>query len=320
MEQRRQLHLHHHLLPLILLTGCPTPQEDTGEAPLETGDTGAPEAPPTFRFSFVLVADPHVWAEGENADRLRRAVAWVNDNAALEDIRVVLFLGDMTWSEGLVAGPPILDALTVPWVPLLGDNEVQSADEEAFHTTYTPQYDALATTLTDWEKPQMPVWNPEHEQDSWFQNLTFAVEGVRFFGLDWTTRRIGMGVGEVAALHDFTGGTFPWFTDRLQALAPLSGQECVLTASHEAMFMCPGAFDIPSDDALEAMIAPLGDRVSTSWGGHFHADYTEEREVGGYTVELVQALWELDQPTLRLVRVLSNDIRCAYEDETVQVP
>lgn len=310
-----------HLLPLLasLLVACPSPSPDTG-TPADTSDTADPDpTPPIFAFSFALVADAHVWAEGENADRLRRAVEWLNTNAAGEDLRVVLLLGDMTWSEGLTVGPPILETLTVPWVPLLGDNEVQSADEEAFHLAYADQYDRLAGQLDAWEKPAMPVWNPVWEQDSWFQDLTFTVDGVRFFGLDWTTRRIGEAVGEVADLHDFEGGTWPWFQDRMEALAPDADPECILTASHQAMTMLPGAFNIEMDEAIETFLAPFGDRVATSWGGHFHVDYEETREVGGYDVRMVQALFELDVPTLRLVRVYQGGGGCSYEEEIVQV-
>ncbi len=80
----------------------------------------------------------------------------------------------------------MLDELDVPYVPTIGDNDVHyGGGEAAFEGEYAVQYAALEASMEDWRQAPSPVWNPEVEELSHFQNLSFTHGGVRFFSLDW---------------------------------------------------------------------------------------------------------------------------------------
>ena len=68
---------------------------------------------------------------------------------------LVLVVGDM--GSSMARAKEILDGLGVPWVPLLGDNGVQSGLEQHYNDIFSPQYDELALTLDNWLRAPVPV-------------------------------------------------------------------------------------------------------------------------------------------------------------------
>lgn len=277
-------------------------------APIET-------APP---FAFVVFADPHVNREGEHADRLRTAVTWVNEQAPALGIDLVVVVGDIGWTEaGLTLSRTLLDELAVPYVPILGDNEVHIADSEPlFDAVFTPQYDLLASTFDDFERapPQVedPTWGPV-----WHQNLSFRHHGVRFVGLDWVSRDPDPLWGEIAALHDHPGGTWPWFRDRIEALEP-GETEDVLLFSHHPMMVLPGAFDLANMDRIRGVTEPVAGRVAAAFAGHLHYDEDRPETDAGFSVHVTDATWD-DEVTVRLVQVEHDGARYAYTQELVVI-
>ena len=144
---------------------------DAGD--MEEDEEDAEELPEEIAFTFAIIADPHVTGSGEHADRLAAAVAWINDNAEARMIEVVLVLGDICWGGGMELARGLLDELDMPYVPITGDNEVVGGYEEAFHDTFSDQYELLSTTLESWRQAEMPVWHPVAEQSSWLTNVAF---------------------------------------------------------------------------------------------------------------------------------------------------
>ena len=140
-------------LPLaLLLAACGAPSADATDSAhgAAAADSASPaEGPLTPRFSFVVIADPHVSGPGEHADRLMAAVAWVNDHAIDRDLQLVVVLGDIAWDDGIGLADEILGELTVSWVPVLGDNEIQSGDAEAFFVAFADQLAQTVTGLDD---------------------------------------------------------------------------------------------------------------------------------------------------------------------------
>ncbi|MHC4861692.1 MAG: hypothetical protein ACYTDY_16555, partial [Planctomycetota bacterium] len=158
------------LLPL-LAAGCSEPAE------------------PAQPFAFAILADPHIAGRPENERRLAACVDWVNAKRDAGPIEVVFVLGDVGWGKGnLVRAKAILDRLAVPYVPVLGDNEVASGHEAEFETVFGPHYEGLATTLEGWRRAPTPVRDPETGRQAWLQNFSFDHRGLHFGGLDWTTR------------------------------------------------------------------------------------------------------------------------------------
>ncbi len=300
------------LLPL--LAACAgDPSTDTRD----TTDT-AEATPRTHRFSFVVIADPHVTRAGANLDRLDDAVAWITANADARAIALVVIVGDIAWADGIPLVIERLDTLPIPWAPVIGDNVIQVGEENDFETLYTPVYEDLALRLDDWERAPSAVHDAVNDRTVWLQNFRFTHEGVRFVGLDWCTRRLDRGlVGEMADLHDFDGGTLPFLRSTLADAPTADGS--VLLFSHHPMHISPGALDGAEIGAIAEATAPHAAQVATAFAGHYHIESTLRVEEAGYDVAIIDALHD-DLPRMRLVEVWSDDATFTYEHETLTVP
>lgn len=297
-----------------LALGCPTPVEDPPDSqPVDTGE----RVPLEPLFSFVVLADPHLYGSADNDARAESAVAWINQHAAERGIELVLLVGDIAWNTGTETAPALFDALELPWVPITGDNEIQSSDEQAFFEAFEPQWQALGEQLDGFTHAAMPVDYPEHETQSWFTNQRFTHRGVTFIGLDWCARVIGGVFGEMADLHDLEGGTQPWLEAALSSLDEPAGDSVVMY-SHHPMHLSPGAFDLEEMATLEGLVEPFGDKVYASFAGHYHMDGEEVLESGLWEVFVTDATWD-DDVRLRVVEVSGNGARFAYAHELVTV-
>lgn len=106
-------------------------------------------------FSYVVIADPHVSsgsATSSAAHRLQQAVEWVDDHRQSENIDLSFVVGDIGWNEGLPVAKSILDGLTVPYAPLIGDDDVHGSDGNGdleFYNTFAPVYQSLEALAQD---------------------------------------------------------------------------------------------------------------------------------------------------------------------------
>jgi hypothetical protein len=260
-----------------------------------------------------------VYGAGDAADRLRRCANWVNARRAEERVELVLVAGDLGSDRNLVR--TILDTLTVPWVPARGDNSIQGGQEEAFDTDIAPQYAVLATQLANWTRAPVPVANPDTGGNSWFENFSFDHRGVHFIGLDWCTRTIGGIPGEQADLHAFAGGTWRFFRNDLRNCAKPRLENVVMLTHHPMhdFALGAGAFSSGEMNTIENFTAGYADNVSANLAGHYHFNWSEEREAGGFHVHVTDATWD-DDVTLRLVRVFDDGTTFSYEHELVVLP
>lgn len=284
------------------------------DAVVDSGDPG----PVVPLFSFAVFADPHVTAEGENADRLRAAIDWVNVNASAESIEAVVIVGDTAWGGGEALAFEILSTLSVPWVPVLGDNEVQYGSEQSFDTVFSPQYQVLANTFEGFERAATPVDNPQYGTPSWFQDFSFNHRGVHLVGLDWCTRHVGGIEGEMADLHDFEGGSWQWLAGDLEAL-PEGPDDRVVFFSHHPMHLSPGAFDLAEIELLDGLLSAYDDAVFANFAGHYHVSGDESDPARPLDVYVTDALWD-DVNTLRLVAVSGNATALHYAQSLVELP
>ncbi len=292
------------------------PSGDSGGQETDTPDTG-PAPPEEIRFSFAVIADPHVSGPGDYAERLVRAVDWINAAQVDPPIELVLVIGDICWDQGMELAKQALDALQVTYVPVIGDNEVEYGSEEAYASTFEPQYQLLAGTLDNWSKAPLPVWNPEHETQSWIHNFSFDHRGLRFVGLDWTTRSLDSADANSADLHDFEGGSMPWFQQAV-AEAAHGPQERIVLLSHHPMVLSGGGFDAEEMAQVEAVTAEHAGFVYANFGGHYHLDVELVVKEGGYEVFVTDAICD-DEITVRLVRVEGDEQAVSYSHELVLV-
>ena len=297
------------LIPLLLacvLVACtePSPEE---EEPTPS--------PVEHLFSFAVIGDAHVTSMGENQQRLQAAVDHINSIADDRMIELALIVGDVGWNGGLEIARDTLAGLDALWVPIPGDNELHSGEEAIWGDVFAEHYAALASELDDFVLAPTPSWNPDFEQDSWFRNGSFAWRDVHFVTLDWISRDSGM-MGEFGEIHDFEGGTFPFFEATLTGL-PEGLEEDVFLAAHNPMH--PGSFTIEEMERIGSVTTPLASRISAAFGGHYHGNAEELSMDEGFQVIVVDATWD-DEVSYRLVEVWGNEVGLEYEHEMVVVP
>lgn len=301
------------MLSLILFLSC-------GEK--TTQDTGVSEeaeevllSDPSFQFSIAMIADPHIGGGGEHSERLRQVVQWLNEHQDSRTIDLVFVLGDVGWGEGLSESKELLDGLTIPYVPIIGDNEVHFGDEENFGTVYGPQYEALSETVEDWYKDGGgAVWNPEHDQDSFFYNYAFSHKGLRLLSVDWASRSDHSLYGEMADLHDFDGGTWGFFEQEIQGSQEQKG-DSVLIMSHIPMSM--GFLDLAEAEQVGALTQSYTDRIYGNFSGHLHFNSDGFFEQAGFEYYVTNAVWD-DQITVRMVEVWENEAEFSFQQEIIE--
>ena len=269
---------------MLLFLACADPESVADTA------TTALAGPWEPRFTFAILADPHVSDASANLARLQAANAWLSENAVAEDIQLVLILGDIAWYDGFPLVTDAFSVLPMPWVPILGDNEVQLGDEQTFDATFAAQYTVLSGQLDNFTRGSTPVDNPEYGVASWFQNLSFDYGEVHFAGLDWCTRHIGGIEGEMADLHDFSGGTLPWLAADLATL----------------------------DEGPSDLLRTWDDAIYANFAGHYHFNGEEVDSGRPLDVYVTDAVWD-DELTIRLVDVEGNGVAMRYTHRLIEL-
>jgi hypothetical protein len=302
------------LFALLGCTGTVDQPADTDEG----SDTELVASVPEHLFTFVVIADPHITPGLENQERLAAAVAWLNDHAAEHRLELAVVVGDVGWGGGLPIAKALLDELDVPYLPLIGDNEVHVGEAEVFGQVFGPVWEALADQVDGMVSTTTQVDDPVNGEPTWLYNVALGYRGLRFVGLDWSSRSEGVLLGESADLHDFEGGTWPWFEAELGEVEPFDAED-VLLFSHHPMHLSPAGFDQAEMARIIGLTGPISGRVAGAWAGHLHLDYEERLPDAGYDVFVTDATWD-DEVKVRLVEVWEADGRFTYEQELVLVP
>lgn len=279
---------------------------------------GCAQAP--GEFSFAVLADPHIASSPEHEQRLEICVEWINQNRRVHGIELVFVVGDIGWGpEGLGRAKEILDRLEVPYVPLLGDNEIQFGSEEEFQTVFGPQFEFLAGSLENWKKAPVPAWNPQVGRFCYLQNFSFDHKGVHFLCIDWCTRIVFPLLGEQADLHDFPGGTWPWFREDVAASA-LDLEENIVMISHHPMHAeALAAFTRSEYETLSSFAEAFQNHLYADFAGHYHVYWHESLWPAGYELFVTEAVFFFLQ-NISLVAVYREQDTFAYRHEWIALP
>ncbi len=269
-----------------LLAGC-------GGEP-SAADTGSP---PVERFSYAVIADPHVTGGADAEERLSRAVDHVNGQVAERGVELVLVVGDIAWSGAEGRARDLLDALAVPYLPVLGDNNVSTGGEQAWDAAFGPVIDALADRFDDFRRHEVVTWDPRIEADTWLQDYALTHRGVRFVVLDINPRGDVEPLPDLGDLKDFEGGTWPFALEELSAGRPPGS---VVLVSHIPMHI--GLLDAEELAMLTRDVLPVSAAVQGNQAGHMHVTYDQEVPEGGYVSHVTDATWD-DEVTVRYVAV-----------------
>ena len=269
------------------------------------------------RFSMAVLADPHVVGPGEHADRLAAAVDWIATQVEARDIQLVIVLGDICWGEGFEIAHDTLSRLSIPWVPIMGDNVVAAGQSSTFHATFDAQLERLATQTIHFERQPAPIYNPERSEDNWLQNIAFDFNGLRFLGVDWSSREDHPFWSETPDLHDFEGGTWPWLTAQL---SQTEGRaiDSVILLSHMPLFEGGGGLTVEEADKVVSAFYPRRDSLWANLAGHLHWNASDTWHRAGIEVHVTDATWD-DANTVRMIDVSGNGLGFTYKHELVEV-
>ncbi|MCB9663565.1 MAG: metallophosphoesterase, partial [Alphaproteobacteria bacterium] len=273
----------------------------------------------TRAFTFVVVADPHVYDDGEHTRRLEEALTWIEAQREALAVDFVLVAGDVAWKKGHDPALAAFDTLPIPWVPVIGDNEIQYGEEALYAEKFSPHLAGLADRLEDWRLSDVTVTLPETGEPATLLNWRFRHRGVTFLGLDWGTRIKLPILGENAALHDVEGGTWRFFEEELAAV-PEGLDERVIVLTHHPMLVIPGGFTAVEGGRIAELTRAREDVVAMNLGGHFHLDFDQPAADAGYDVVLTDATWD-DEVRVRVVdvwRTVEGAFR--YDHHTVTIP
>jgi hypothetical protein len=219
----------------------------------------------TNKWRFAIITDLHIGRDIPNYDgreyyltkRLREIVKWLNDNARSSTIKLLCVLGDIS-DKGLYTelkkAQEILDTLSIPYVPLLGNHDDDQGDKgENFRFVFHPYLKREKES-----KLRNVVVGFQMDEDPVLENYAFICGGILFICLDWTPRTPSWAFWAIP--H---GATLDWLKTQLNWDFP------VILLSHHPLVKKPeNAF---SDlDEIEEILKPHSERILWSFAGHIH--------------------------------------------------
>ncbi|MCX5789813.1 MAG: metallophosphoesterase [Elusimicrobia bacterium] len=265
-----------------------------GEGASDYGTPGYDDAPPGGDI-------------GGPAKTLRAAVEWINANKDAERIAFVMVTGDLTASaerSEYLKVKEILDSLSVPYVPLIGNHDVwpyvmtsRTTYEQApvplgdrtFNEVFAPTFRKLAAAFPRWDNGTRLAAVPDKQGSrSYLENFAFSYRGYRLICLDFNPRSPAgfdfnpeaaihshpPGIGPEASLHDVPGGTVSWLRSEL-ANNPVKGTRNVLLFAHHPLSkrlidFIKKSFSIGDYERMAKLLRKNGGAVALWDAGHIH--------------------------------------------------
>lgn len=280
-------------------------------------------------FSFAIIADPHISGNPDNRTKFETAINWIISNQKSKNIELTFVLGDIAWggsrsNRNLAVAKKILDRLSdngITYVPVIGDNEIQYRSEREFQEVFGPHFIALSRILDNWRKAPVPA------AGKYLQNFSFDYKGCHFVCPDFVSRKAGSEGGE---LHDFGGGSWPWFKNDIEQ-CPKSKDENIVIMTHIGMFHT--GFDFADKfvfskdkmDKIKSFLNDYKENVDSNYAGHLHLNWYvpvwSELFVPLYHVRVTDETWSKVQwpesedsgLTVRWVQVDNNGTKMSYQ-------
>ena len=190
----------------------------------------------------------------------------------------------------------ILDGLTVPYIPMIGNHDVWPYDANG--QSPQPTGDAVFVSVfkdllerTTLETPSSlpvrlsfenkPSWNEAVNVTSYLQNGWMQIDELKWLFLDFNTRHAAIpgkpGALPNADLHDFVNGTWPYMQAQLAAMDADSVSQLLFFQHHayRTPIYAPD-FVMTFNEAQKKVVQqllmqhPPLSRMFGVWGGHIH--------------------------------------------------
>lgn len=262
-------------------------------------------------FSFVHLSDLHIGEgaplrdygtksffdtltgneAGYPATRLANAVKWLNQHAQNKNVEFAIFSGDLTDSgekSEFLHFKKIVDSLSIPYIPLIGNHDVWSyirfSEEDVrargdslMNEIFHPVFEKLKNTFQIIADSRNNPWlDKESNQYCYLQNFVLAKNGVRFVFLDFNprhhVRKNEPGIGPEAQLHQGDGGTFSFLENALKN-AKTFGAKVIIISHHPPIASLVGnhyAFSAKEKKQLGKLLRPYKKYVLGWLAGHIH--------------------------------------------------
>lgn len=280
-------------------------------------------------FSFAVLSDPHLNGDVDRKAKFETAIDWIISNRINKDIELVFVLGDIAWgrsgeNRNLKIAKEILDRLNhagIPYIPIIGDNEVHTGCEKEFQDIFEKQLQYLLGTYQSWQKAPVPV------KGQYLQNLSFDYKSCHFVCADFVSRKIDDEGGE---LHDYDGGSWRWFKNDVEHCAKPK-KENIVIMTHVGMFRTGFQFadrylySESEMNKIKRFLYDYRDNVDSNYAGHIHQNWYAVVWSGFfvplYHVRVTDETWydtawpeNHDQKlTIRLVQVNDEGPQVSYQ-------
>jgi DNA repair exonuclease SbcCD nuclease subunit len=263
-----------------------------------------------YKFSFIHLTDTHIgegiddygspgWANdtmpegdiGYAAERLRKAVNWINENAESKNIRFVLITGDLTDSaekSEFEKAREILNSLNIPYIPQIGNHDVvgyiaggrdtRATGDSVANEIFKDAFERFKDFADRWDDGRRftRVYSPYSEQEQFLQNFMFEYQGFGFIFMDMNPRfrqRPDTDPGPKPRLNDYPGGSFEWLMESLERFEN-KGTHNIFLMSHQPPHKDPIALfnGLPFDeyDKVTKSLLPYRNHLAYWLAGHVH--------------------------------------------------
>jgi 3',5'-cyclic AMP phosphodiesterase CpdA len=228
---------------------------------------------------------------GYPAERLSKAVNWLNQHAQSNKIKFAIFSGDLTDSgekSEFLHFKKIADSLTIPYIPLIGNHDIWSYNrfgEEDIHARgdslmneiFNPIFATLDSSFTIIADDRNKRWfDEESHLYCYLQNFVVATNQVHFVFLDFNpryhVRKNEPGIGPEAQLHEGKGGTLSFLATALNN-AKANAAKVVIISHHPPIASIVGfhyAFTAKEKTQLAKLLKPFKKNILGWLAGHIH--------------------------------------------------